>query len=81
CRGALKDNKKELRIVEDTFKLFCQMEPSARKRDISREDHRDKTKEKREDAKYGTETGKSKKIRSGAAGRKTTGTGIGKDTE
>lgn len=81
CRGALKDNKKELRIVEDTFKLFCQMEPSARKRDISREDHSDKTKEKREDAKYGTETGKSQKIRSGAAGRKTTGTGIGKDTE
>lgn len=28
CRGALKDNKKELQIVEDTFRLFHQMEPT-----------------------------------------------------
>ncbi|MCD8013239.1 MAG: hypothetical protein LUG99_08705 [Lachnospiraceae bacterium] len=91
CRGALKDNKKEMRIVEDTFSFFCQMESpvqnryqmesSAQDREASRESYKDKTNEKREDAKYGTETDKSKKVRSSAAIRKTAGAGIGKDTE
>ncbi|MCC8068139.1 MAG: hypothetical protein LIO94_13740, partial [Clostridiales bacterium] len=81
CRGALKDNKKEMRIVEDTFKLLCQMEPPARERSMSREDLKNKINEKREDTKYGTETGRGKKIRSDTAGRKTPGAAIGKESE